>query len=578
MLFLTKYLKNYKWLLALSLILAVINQVFSMMDPQILQRLIDNYLTKSADFTSSDYIRGILIWLGWLVWVAMISRIAKNFQDYFTNVMTQNIWMRIYQETIEHTFALPYSELEDQESWNLLSKIQKAKDSLQTYIFNLVSIAFVSGIAILFVIWYSFWIDWRVWFLYALLIPIMLWTSTSISRKIKSAQETITKESAKVSGSITESIRNMSLIKMLWLVWQEMNRLSDVNDKVLSLELNKIKQVRSIEFIQWTLINAMRVALMWFLAYLVYVGSITIWQLMTLYFYSFWIFGTLGQFGMLIKSYQEALANDQLLQEIKSKPIEKDTSENIYINKVSSIVAKDIDFSYTSDSELLNDISFDIQKWQSAAFVWLSGSGKSTVLKLLAGLYPTQDGHIHINSQDISNINIDSYKNQLWIVSQDAQLFSGSIADNLRFVNPKASDDDLHHVLSQAALTDFIEQQKDGINTYIWEWWLKLSGWQKQRLAIARALLRKPSVLIFDEATSSLDSLVEKEITQTIKNIWGKNSDMIVILVAHRLSTIMHADNIYVMQKGKIIESGKHEDLIANNGLYDAMRKEQIGE
>ena len=576
--FIIKYLKNYKWLLASSLILAVINQLFSMMDPQVMQWLMDNYLTKADKWTSQEYMYGILIGLVGFVWVAMVSRVAKNFQDYFTNVMTQSIGMRIYQETIEHTFSLPYSDLEDQQSGNLLNKIQKAKESMQTYIYQIISVAFISAVAVVFVIWYSFGVDWRIWLVYASLIPIMLWTSTTISKKIKSAQETITKESSKVSWSITESIRNMSLIKMLWLVWQEMTRLSDVNDKVLWLELSKVKQVRSIEFIQWTLINSMRVGLMWFLAYLVYDGSITIGQLMSLYFYSFFIFGMLGQFGMVVKSYQEAKANDELLEEIKNKIPEKDTSNGIYIDKVREISADNISFSYSKDSELLSNISFDINKWESIAFVWLSGSGKSTVLKLLAWLYKTQSWSIKINSQDISNINIDSYKKQLWIVAQDAQLFSGTMADNLRFVNPGASDEEIRFVLEQAALTEFVKELPNDIDTYIWEGGLKLSGGQKQRLAIARALLRNPSILIFDEATSALDSLVEKEITQTIQNIWGKDSEMMIVLVAHRLSTIMHADRIYVMQKGKIIESWNHKELIGNNWLYNAMRREQIGE
>lgn len=576
--FILKYLKNYKRLLALSLILAAVNQIFSMLDSQVLQWLMDNYLTKASNYTSSEYIKWILMWLAGFVIVAMISRVAKNFQDYFTNVMTQNIGMKIYQETIEHTFSLPYSDLEDQQSWNLLNKIQKAKDSIQLYIYNLINIWFSSLIIVLFVVIYSFWVDWRIGLVYILLVPIMFWTSMTISRKIKTAQETITKESSKVSWSITESIRNMSLIKMLWLVWQEMNRLSDTNDKVLSLELTKIKQVRSIEFVQWTLINAMRVALMWFFAYLLYMSKITIWQLMTLYFYSFWVFGMLGQAGVVIKSYQEARANDELLEEIKNKIPEKDTSNGVYIDKVKQISADNISFSYSKDSELLSNISFDINKWESIAFVWLSGSGKSTVLKLLAWLYKTQSWNIKINSQHISNINIDSYKKQLWIVAQDAQLFSGTVADNLRFVNPGASDEEIRYVLEQAALTEFVKELPNDINTYIWEGGLKLSGGQKQRLAIARALLRNPSILIFDEATSALDSLVEKEITQTIQNIWGKDSEMMIVLVAHRLSTIMHADRIYVMQKWKIIESWNHKDLIANNWLYNAMRREQIGE
>jgi len=206
----------------------------------------------------------------------MISRIAKNFQDYFVNVMTQKIGMDIYQETIQHTFSLPYAAFEDQQSGQLLQKLAKAKESLQTYIISLINVVFFACIGILFVLIYSWTVDRRVAAMYCLLLPIMAITTLRLSKKIKTAQDVISKESAQVAGSITESIRNVSLIKMLGLVGQEIQRLAVANLSILGLELKKVKTVRSIEFLQGTLINAMRVALIGMLAYLVYSKAITV--------------------------------------------------------------------------------------------------------------------------------------------------------------------------------------------------------------------------------------------------------------------------------------------------------------
>jgi ATP-binding cassette subfamily B protein len=192
---------------------------------------------------------------------AMVSRIAKNFQDYFVNVMTQKIGTSIYQNTISHTFSLPYHVFEDQQSGQLLQKLVKAKDSIQTYIASLINVVFFALIGMAFVLTYSFIVDRRVGVAYVLLLPIMAVTTLMMSRQIKKAQETISKESNTIAGSITESIRNVSLIKMLGLVGQEIKRLDTANSKVLDLELKKVQTVRLIEFIQGTLINAMRVGL-----------------------------------------------------------------------------------------------------------------------------------------------------------------------------------------------------------------------------------------------------------------------------------------------------------------------------
>ncbi len=196
---------------------------------------------------------------------------------------------------------------------------------------------------------------------------------------------------------------------------------------------------------------------------------------------------------------------------------------------------------------------------------------------MLVGLYTPQSGKIYYNNIDGQQIDFDEMREKIGFVTQDTQLFSGTIKENLLFVNPDATDEECYEVLHKAAINSLLERAENGLETKIGESGIKVSGGEKQRLSIARALLRKPHLLVFDEATSSLDSLTEEEISKTIVEI-SSRKDLITIMIAHRLSTVMHADRIYVLEKGNIVESGKHEELLELKGLYYAMWRQQIGE
>jgi ATP-binding cassette subfamily B protein len=211
-----------------------------------------------------------------------------------------------------------------------------------------------------------------------------------------------------------------------------------------------------------------------------------------------------------------------------------------------------------------------VQKGETIAFVGPSGSGKTTLVKLLVGLYNPIQGEVFYNGINGSNIDFDEIRNKIGFVTQDTQLFSGTIRENLLFVNPDANDEMINDVLIKAACYNLLSRAEDGINTIIGEGGLKLSGGERQRLSIARALLRNPNLIIFDEATSALDSLTEEEISNTIRNITDQRQH-ITVMIAHRLSTIMHADRIYVLEKGKVVETGSHLALIEEKGLYYAM-------
>jgi ATP-binding cassette, subfamily B, bacterial len=577
--FILPYLKQYKSLLFLALLLAAINQVFSLLDPQVFRMIIDGYVSKFDTFTKAEFVKGVGLLLLLSMGVAMISRIAKNFQDYVVNTMTQKIGMKIYQNTIDHVFSLPYAAFEDQQSGQLLQNLQKARDSVQSFISALIDNVFTALVGVTFVLVLAIRTNWILATFFALMLPLMGVIVFFMSKKLKAAQAKIVSETAALAGSTTETIRNVSLIKSLGLEWQEMERIQKVNFGILGLELKKIKTVRLIDFSQGTMINFVRVSLLGTMFWLVFTKAISMGEFFSFYFYSFYIFSPLYMLGQVMQKYQEAKASDEVIQKILAMHADETHDENATTpDAVASLGFDHVSFGYSTDKQTISDISIDAQLGQTIAFAWPSGAGKSTIVKLLLGLYRPTSGTITLNDKPLTSIDEARYKSQIGYVAQDTQLFSGTIRDNIRFVMPAATDADVERALRAAQLREFVIAQPEWLETRIGEGGLKLSGGQKQRLAIARALVRSPHILIFDEATSSLDSMVEAEITETIKEISQQQKSMITILIAHRLSTIMHADTIYVVEGGKLVEEWKHEQLVEGKGLYYALWRQQTGE
>ncbi len=573
------YVKRHKKLIILALLLATINQVFSLLDPQIIRILVDDYALKVSEISREAFLKGVGLLLIGFVGVALISRIAKNFQDYYVSVITQKVGTEMYADSVHHTFSLPFKKFEDQRSGELLQKLQKAKTDSQVVIADLIRVVFLSGIGFILVLGYAFFIHWSIGLSFILLVPLMSSFIYVISKKIRKAQKAIVKEAAALAGATTETIRNVELVKSLGLEVQEIKRLNSVNDLILALELKKVKLIRKLSFTQGTLINTMRGALLFLMLWLLFNGSMTLGEFLTLFFYSFFLFGPLGEIANVITEYQEAKAsNEQLEKILKIKPQKKPKNPEV-IEKLNKISFKNVIFSYKKRRDpSVQDISLNIKGGETIAFVGMSGSGKTTLVKLLLGLYHPTNGHLLFNDIDSKSIDYEEFRKRIGVVSQSTQLFAGTVKDNLLFVNPNATNKQCLEVLELAAALTIIERGGKGLNTRIGEGGIKISGGEKQRLAIARALLRDPELLIFDEATSSLDSLTEKKIAKTIQDISKARPNLITILVAHRLSTVDHSDMIYVLENSKIIEKGKHKELLKNKeGLYSALWREQVG-
>lgn len=576
------YLRPYRGLVMISLLLAAINQSFSLLDPLYFGKLYDDYINKASEFRAAgreaEFFRGVLGYLGILIGVAMVSRIAKAFQDYFSSVVIQKFGASIFTEGLRHSMRLPFQEFEDQRSGETLSVLNKVRSDTEKFISLFINVVFGILVGLVFVSIFAFSRHWSIVPVYLVGVLLLSWLTSALSKRIKSIQKNIVKETTALAGSTTESLRNIELVKSLGLTDQEVNRLNKNTYKILGLELRKVKSIRMLSFVQGTFVNFLRQVIMFTLLFLVFNNQLKPGEVLTLTFYSFFIFGPLQEIGNIIIAYREAEASLHNFHQLMQKQPEPKPASPKQLGAIEKLEYKQVFFKHqTAAQYALQNISFTVNKGETIAFVGPSGSGKSTMVKLLVGLYRPEQGHILYNNTEGDLIDFDELRSQIGFVTQDTQLFAGTIKENLQFVSPGASDEAILKALQQSASHSILAKADNGINSIIGEGGIKISGGEKQRLSIARALLRNPQLLIFDEATSALDSITEEEITNTIKDI-SQTGNQITILIAHRLSTIMHADRIFVLEQGEIVETGTHETLLNEKGLYYAMWRQQIGE
>src|SRR3984893_8491238 len=317
-----RYFKDLWKLAVVALVLAAINQIFSLLDPLIFRHIIDSYATRYREYSSPQFIRGVGLLLAAAVGVALVLRIAKNFQDYFVNVITQKVGARIYTDGIRHSLELPYTLFEDQRSGETLGKLQKVRNDVEKFIALLVNMVFTTLIGLVFVMIYSARVHWSVAPAYLLTVPLLGGLSSLLSRKIKDVQRNIVRETTALAGATTESLRNIELVKSLGLAQQEIERLNATTGKILKLELKKVRYLRSLSFIQGTFVNLLRTSILFLMLYLIFTQRITVGQFFSLFIYSFFIFGPLQELGNVINVYRETEVSLHNFETILSLPPE----------------------------------------------------------------------------------------------------------------------------------------------------------------------------------------------------------------------------------------------------------------
>lgn len=549
-----------------------------LIDPVIFGKIIDDYAIQPGNRSEKELVNGVLFWLGVAIAIALLARIAKSFQDYFTRMAVQKFGMQIFNDGIKQTLRLSFQEFEEQRSGETLSVLQKVRSDVQQFINAFINVLFSSVVGIGFLIYYSITKNWMLIPVFVIGILVLGSLTGLLSKKIKTTQRSINRETNKMSGVITESLRNIELVKSLGLTFPEIKRLRDQTLKIYELEMSKVRKVRTLSFLQGTMLSILKQSILFILLWLIFRNVLSTGELIAMQFISTSIFGPLQDLGNIILSYREVEASVASFDQLMHKPIDRRPENPIELGDLNDIRFSHVVFRHkTATSNAIDEISFDVRTGETIAFVGPSGSGKSTLMKLLVGLYKPKQGEILFNGISSAKIRYNELRRQMGFVSQDTQLFAGTIKDNLLYVKSDATDDEIMDALNEASCDKLIRNSSKGIETILGEGGMKLSGGEKQRISIARAILRRPRLLIFDEATSALDSITEMEVTNTIRKLSGIR-EQITLIIAHRLSTIMHADKIYVLEKGKIIETGSHEDLLAQKGLYYAMWRQQVGE
>jgi ABC-type transport system involved in Fe-S cluster assembly fused permease/ATPase subunit len=317
---------------------------------------------------------------------------------------------------------------------------------------------------------------------------------------------------------------------------------------------------------QATIISIAMTLMLCLSAYYVIEGTMTIGDFTLMNAFMFQLFLPLSFLGFVYREVKASLASiEQMLGLLKEQPSVLDRGKQELSTSKATISFNQLGFSYQKERTILKDLSFDIQAGQRVAVVGSSGAGKSTLTKLLFRFYDKTNGDIFLNNIPISDITLTSLRKHIGVVPQDTVLFNDTLKNNLLYASMNASDEELERVIEMAQLDSFVKLCPDGLETMVGERGLKLSGGEKQRLSIARMLLKKPAIMVFDEATSSLDSRTEKNINIAIKQVSAGHTSLII---AHRLSTIIDADKIVVLDNGSVIEQGKHSQLLEQKGHY----------
>jgi ATP-binding cassette subfamily B protein len=573
-----KYLKPQRKLALLALLLAGASQVLALLDPIILGWLIDDYATQRGARSEDDLVRGALGLLALAIVVAVLSRATKAVQEYVTRMVVQRFGMQIFNDGLRQTLRLRYQEFEDQRSGETLSLLLRVRQDTERFINSFINVLYASVIGMAFLLWYAITKSWALVPVFLIGLVVLGGLSGMLSRQIRGQQRSINRETTRNAGFITESLRNVALIKSLGLTFREISRLQKQTAQIFALEMAKVRRIRWLSFLQGTTLSLLKLSVLFTLLWLIFRNVLSTGELIAMQFISVAILAPLQELGTIILAWREASASMANFAELMARPIDRRPPDAHPIGPIETLRFDQVVFRHRGAKEnALDGISFSARRGDTLAFVGPSGSGKSTLVKLLLGLYRAEAGEVYFNDVGSRHLRYNEARRQVGYVTQETSLFAGTVRENMLFVKPDATDEQILQALDHASCTELLARMPQGLDTIVGEGGAKLSGGERQRLSIARALLREPRLLIFDEATSALDSLTEEQITQTVRRISAERTQ-ITLLIAHRLSTVLHADTIYVLEKGRIIESGRHEELVALRGLYYAMWRQQIGE
>lgn len=573
-----KYLRPQRKLALLALVLAGTAQVLMLLDPIIFGWLVDDYANQRGTRSDSELVSGALRLLGLALAVAIASRACKAMQEYVTRLVVQRFGTQIFNDGLRQTLRLRYQEFETQNSGETLALLLRVRRDTERFINTFINVLYASVVGIGFLLWYGITKTWLLVPVFLLGLLVLGGLSGLLSREIRSQQRALNRETTRNAGVITESLRNVTLIKSLGLTFREIRRLEEQTQVIFALEMKKVRRIRWLSFLQGATLSVLKLSVLFTLLWLIFRDVLSTGELIAMQFISVGILAPLQELGTIILAWREASSSMANFAELMAKPVDQRPKDAVHIGPIESLRFDNVVFRHRgADENALDGVSFEARRGDTIAFVGPSGSGKSTLVKLLLGLYRQSDGEVFFNEVSTRRLRYNEARRQVGYVTQETTLFAGTVRENMLFVRPDATDAQILRALEQAQCATLLQRLPKGLDTLVGEAGMRLSGGERQRLSIARSLLREPRLLIFDEATSALDSLTERQVTETVRQI-SEHRTQITLLIAHRLSTVLHADTIYVLEQGRIVEQGSHAQLLELRGLYYAMWRQQVAE
>ncbi len=501
-----------------------------------------------------------------MVLILVLQLFIGSLKSMFALKTGQQIDARLILGYYKHLMKLPQQFFDTMRVGEIISRINDAV-KIRVFINDVATSLVVNVFIVLFSFGMMFTYDWKLAMIMLAVIPFYAGIYLIVNRFNKKYQRALMEDSAELESQLVESLNAMGTIKRFGLE-------SFANIKTETRFVKLLKTIfTSARYSVWAG-NATEIVSRLFTIILLWVGSgfvidnqITPGELLSFYALIGYFTGPASQLIGANRTVQDALIAADRLFEIMD--LERESTENkieLQSDMIGDIRFKDVSFRYGSRTQVFDNLSITVPKGKITAVVGESGSGKSTMLSLLQNLYPLQNGSIHIGDYDIKHISNDSIRRRVSVVPQKIDLFAGNVIDNIAVGEYQPDMQRIVAICQRLGITEFIEKLPNGFHTYLGENGASLSGGQKQRIAIARAIYQNPDILILDEATSSLDSISETCVQETIRHL--REQDKTVILIAHRLSTVMHADKIIVIEQGKLVEEGSHGELLAKENAY----------
>ena len=568
LLFMYRRVAHQKGILLCSMALLAIVAAIQFSIPQLIQRVVDIAIPQQSMSLLFTYLGGILA-------LAILLSVFNYFSTYLISKVSQTAIVDLRVDFFKHVLKQDYRFFEDQKTGDLMTRfssdIRTIQDLISPNTLNLIG----NVLTFIFIFIFMFVTDWKLTLLIALTFPALYFLNRYFSKHIKQAFRRVRQSTAQINNHLQTSLTSILLIKNFITERFEEKKFEEVNEvnknNVIAATKLQAGFSPSIEFINYVGM----IIVLGYSATQAMKGQVTVGEIMTYLAYLKLLQNPIRSFSAIVSRLQQAIVSYERIMDVYEVAPTVVSPENPkpITPLTKGITFSNVSFHYFAEQDVLQAVNVTLPKGKVTALVGESGSGKTTITRMLARMYDPSIGEILWDDTPIHQFHLTDFRHQIGIVSQDVELIDGTIEENIQYGSPQASQAEIYEAAQKAKLLDFIQDLPNGFQTQVGERGIKLSGGQKQRISIARVFLKDAPILILDEATAALDNSSEKFIQSSLQHLMAEKTTLVI---AHRLSTIHHADMIHVMDKGEIIESGSHKELMARKGNYHTLYEAQF--